>query len=471
MHPPVSFRSASALALVALLSAACGGKPGAAASGSAPDGAKAGARPGARAGAPGSSAAGAPGGAGPRRTATVVLGAADVAKVARGIIEAGIPIAGDLRPIETLSLKSRLEGNIEQVHVREGDRVAIGAPLARFEAVDFESALRSAEADVVSARTAATTAQWNYDQSKDLFKVGAIAERDLRATEQAAVAVKAQHAAADSRLRGTQSQVRDTRIVAPVNGTIQFRRVQGGEHVSRGVELFTLVRTEVLELTAALPARRANDVKPGQPVRFLADGRTFNGKVARVSPTIDPASRSITAYVQIPNPKGELKGNTFSSGQIIAQTLEGVMVVPQPAVRAGQDGKTFVYRITGGELEQASVTVGVVDEARSLVEIIDGLQVGDQIVVGNVGTLGRGMKAQIIGNERGNAPGGARGGEARGGPGGGAGGAARGERGSAPGGAGRGGNGPRRGGADSAKVPAGDGKAAVRAEGIKKSRP
>mgnify|MGYP001590159729 FL=1 len=407
-------RFASALALFALLAVGCGRASGDAA----PDTAK-GTGPGA---APAGGTAG-----GPRRTASVVLGIADVALVTRGTIEAGIPIAGDLRPIETLSLKSRLEGNVEQVYVREGDRVALGALLARFEAIDFESALRSAEADVTSARTAAQTAQWNYDQSRDLFKVGAIAERDLRATEQAAAAAKAQQAAAESRLRSAQSTARDTRIVAPVAGTIQFRRVQGGEHVSRGAELFTLVRFDVLELTASLPARRANDVMPGQPVRFLADGKVFTGKVARVSPTIDPASRSITAYVQIPNPRGELKGNTFSSGQIIAQTLNNVLVVPQPAVRTGQDGKQFVYRIVGGELEQAPVTVGAVDEARGLVEIRDGVQERDQVVVGNVGTLGRGMKAQIIGNERAGTPG-ARGGTERGAPAGAASGATKGAR-------------------------------------------
>ncbi|MBA4072518.1 MAG: hypothetical protein C0497_11885 [Gemmatimonas sp.] len=404
----VPLRFASAITLVALLAVACGGKPKDAAAGS-PGGGNA------QGASSGGGSAGAPGGApgAPRRTASIVLGVADVARVARGSIEAGIPIAGDLRAIETLSLKSRLEGNVEQVYVREGDRVKAGAILARFEAIDFESALRSAEADVTSATTAASTAQWNYDQSKDLFKVGAIAERDLRATEQAAASARAQQAAAESRLRAAQSLVRDTRIVAPVNGTIQFRRVQGGERILRGAELFTLVRSEILELAAALPARRANDVKPGQPVRFLADGKTFTGRVARVSPTIDQASRSITAYVQIPNPNGELKGNTFSSGQIIAQTLHDVLIVPQPAVRFGQDSKPFVYRIAGGELEQVPVTVGTTDEARNLVEIKAGLQIGDQVVVGNVGTLGRGMKAQIIGNERSTTPGGARGGETR----------------------------------------------------------
>lgn len=452
MHPLASLRSVSVIALAALLAVACGGssndaaakegsagRPAAAQKAGAPAGA-----PGAPGGAPGGAAAG-----GQRRSAAVVLGVADVAKVARGFIEAGIPIAGDLRPIETLSLKSRLEGNIEQVFVREGDRVSLGTPLARFEAVDFESALRSAEADVISQRTAATTAQWNYDQSKDLFKVGAIAERDLRATEQSAAAAKAQQAAAESRLRTAQSQSRDTRIVAPVAGTIQFRRVQGGEHVLRGAEMFTLVRNDVLELTAALPARRANEVLPGQPVRFLADGRAFAGKVARVSPTIDPASRSITAYVQIPNPKGELKGNTFSTGQIIAATLSNVLVIPQPAVRTGQDGKQFAYRITDGELEQVPIAVGAVDEARGLVEIKDGLKERDQVVVGNVGTLGRGMKAQIIGNERGSGPGGARGGDARtgGSP---AGGAPAGDSAAA----GRRRRGPSGSGADSSAAPA-----------------
>jgi RND family efflux transporter MFP subunit len=408
MHPQASIRSASALALVALVAAACGGSS---AAGSTADSTK-GPRPGAAA-AGSAQPGGTPGGQ--RRISSVVLGVADVAKVTRGSIESGIPVAGDLRPIETLSLKSRLEGNVEQVYVREGDRVAAGASLARFEAVDFESALRSAEADAASSRTAAVTAQWNYDQSKDLFKLGAIAERDMRATEQAAASAKAQQAAAESRLRSAQTMARDTKIAAPAAGTIQFRRVQGGEHVLRGAELFTLVRTEILELTAALPARRANDVKPGQTVRFLADGRTFIGKVARVSPTIDPASRSVTAYVQIPNPKGDLKGNTFASGQIIAQVLSNVLVVPQPAVRTGQEGKTYVYKIAGGELVQVPVTVGAIDDARGLAEIKDGLVERDEVVVGNVGTLGRGMKVQIIGNERSAAPGGARGGDARGG--------------------------------------------------------
>jgi RND family efflux transporter MFP subunit len=334
------------------------------------------------------------------RTASVVLGASDVYRVTRGSIEAGLPIAGDLRPIETVTVRSRIDGVLENVAVREGQSVRAGALLAKFESTEQESSLRSAEADRIAAKNDYETQQWNYDQSQELFKVGAIAERDLRAAQQAAAAAEARLAATDSRLRTATNVVRDTKVVAPFNGTIDKRRVQNGENTGRGAEMFTLVRSEVLELTATLPARRASEVKPGLPVRFMADARQFNGRVARVSPNIDPASRSVTVYVQIPNPRGELKGNTFATGQIIARTVDGALVVPQSAIRTSTDGgKPYVYRIEGGQLSVALVQLGITDDVRSVVEVTDGVKERDDIVIGNPGTLGRGMKVQLIGSE------------------------------------------------------------------------
>ena len=177
----------------------------------------------------------------------------------------------------------------------------------------------------------------------------------------------------------------------------------GGEHVSRGAELFTLVRFDVWNSRPRFRSPRQRcDARPAGAVSRRRQG--LHGQGGPRQP--DHRSR-IALHHGVradPQPRGELKGNTFSSGQIIAQTLNNVLVVPQPAVRTGQDGKQFVYRIVGGELEQAPVTVGAVDEARGLVEIRDGVRERDQVVVGNVGTLGRGMKAQIIGNERAGTP-------------------------------------------------------------------
>lgn len=346
---------------------------------------------------------GGPPGAGgaPRGGGSVVLSGADLHTLALGLIEEGVAISGGLRPIETISVRSRIEGDVLDVPVREGDTVARGALLARFESTEQEASLKSAEADRMAAELDANTAQWSFEQTKELFRAGAIPERDYRATEQAAASATARLAAAEARLRSAALIVRDTRIVAPVTGVVERRSVERGVRAQRGAELFTLVRTDVLELTAAVPARLANGVKRGQAVRFTADGRAIEGRVARISPTIDAASQSVTVYVQVPNANGALKGNTFATGHIIERALADQLTIPQPAVRQppGGTGDPFVWRLADGKLERVTVRLGVVDEVRGLVQVVEGLAVGDQVVVGNVGMLGAGMQVQLIGGE------------------------------------------------------------------------
>jgi RND family efflux transporter MFP subunit len=348
---------------------------------------------------PTGSGAGTAGRGGARGGMSITLAAADVTTVVRRPLERGIAITGDLRPIERIEIRSRLEGDVLNVFVREGQRVSAGQLLARLESLEQESARESAEADRVAASTEASTAQWNLEQSRELFREGAIPERDLRAAEQAAAAARARLAAAQSRLRSMTMALSDTRVTAPVSGMIERRNVAPGERVSRSASLFTLVRSDVLELAAAVPAAQASDVRVGQTIRFSAANRTVIGRVARISPTVDPASRAVTVYVQIPNPNGALRGGTFATGRLVLSTGE-VIAVPTSAIRHRADGgPPFVYRITGGELEQAPVQIGFNDEAAGQVEILDGLEEGDRIVIGNVGTLGRGMKVQIVGGE------------------------------------------------------------------------
>lgn len=354
-------------------------------------------------------AAAAPGGTAPtpaagaaasaaRSAGSVVLSGADLFTLAPGLIEDGVAISGGLRPIESVSIRARLEGDVLDVAVREGDAVARGALLARFESTEQEAALASAEADRMAAETEANTAKWNFEQTKDLFEAGAIPERDYRAAEQAAAAAAARLAAADARLRSATLLARDTRVVAPVSGVIERRTIERGVRAQRGADLFVLVRTDVLELTAAVPARLSGGVRAGQPVRFTADGRRIEGRVARISPTIDPASQSVTVYVQVPNADGALKGNTFATGQIIERSLASELLIPQGAVRqAPNGGAPFAWKVVSGKLERTALRLGIVDEARGVVQVLEGLVAGDQVVVGNVGTLGAGMQVQLIG--------------------------------------------------------------------------
>lgn len=346
--------------------------------------------------------AGGTGGAPPsdsRRASSIILAASDVRTVERGTIEAGVQVSGDLKAIEESVVRARLEGDLVGVYAREGDRVRQGQLLARFEDSEQESNRVSAVADREAAQSDLETARWNADQSDELFKAGAIAERDLRAAQQTLAAARARLAAAEARLRATTSLLVDTRALSPTTGVVAERLVESGEHVARGANMFTVVRSDVLELAAAVPARQANEVRVGQRVHFAAGGRDLEGRVARVSPTIDPVNRSITVYVRVPNADGTLKGNSFATGRIVSRAVEGAVVIPSAAVRQAQgNDRPFVYRLGAGDaLERAPVSVGIVDDAKAVAEIVDGLAPGDRIIVGNVGTLGAGMKVTIAG--------------------------------------------------------------------------
>ncbi len=357
------------------------------------------------------------GGPGGRPASAITLAATDVAVVKRESIEAGIPITGDLRPIETIDVRARIEGDLVGVYVREGERVSAGQVLARFESSEQETTQSSAEADVSSAKSDLATAQWNLDQSRDLFKAGAIAERDLKVAEQTVESAKARLAAANARLKSTSNVIRDTRVLAPASGIIEKRLVQNGERVTRGQQLFSLVRNDALELAAAVPARQATAVKPGQMVHFVADARSFDGTVARVSPTIDPTTRAVTVYVTIPNRNGELKGGTFASGRVVQRTINGAIVVPTPALRqSSENGQAFVYRIANRAVDAAQIQLGVIDERAGKAEVLSGLNEGDRVIVGNVGILGRGMQVTVLGSDDqgGSGPGGRRNGRGRG---------------------------------------------------------
>jgi RND family efflux transporter MFP subunit len=343
-------------------------------------------------------AAAGPGGGGARnRPNSVTLAETDIATVKKQPIQAGWPITGNLEPLERVEVRARLEGDIDDVFVREGQKVSVGQLLARFRAVTETSDAKSAEADVASASTDLETARWNLDQTRDLFKEGAVAERDVKTAEQVASAANARLAAAQARLSTTTTTLTDTRVVAPLSGTIETRTIAPGEHVNRAAALFTLVRTDVLELAATVPGRAADEVTTGQAVRFVAGGRSYEGRVARVSPTITPVSRSVTIYTQVPNPTGFLKGGTFASGEVIIRTVPDALIVPLTAVHQTPDKQSFIWQIREGALRRAIVTVGITDETQGIAQVVSGLATGDSVLVGNVGTVGEGMKANIVG--------------------------------------------------------------------------
>ncbi len=335
---------------------------------------------------------------GPR---TVVIAPSDVSVAQTAPISLGVAITGTLLPIETVDVRARIDGDVTGVYVREGQQVARGDLLAQFEAVAEQSSAVSAQAGSAAARADLSQTQWNLKQTTDLYHAGAVSEADYRTAQQQVNAASARLAAANATQSSASITARDTRVTAPIAGIIATKTVDIGEHLARGAPMFTLVRNLTLELAARVPERQASMVKVGQRVTFSVQGQDRVGRVARVSPTIDPASRSITAYVDVDNADGSVKGNSLATGTVLVTTVNGALVIPTAALHQGADsGQTYVYRINTGAVEQTNVSVGIVDNRAGKSQITSGLNPGDKVISGNVGTLSAGAKVQVIGGDR-----------------------------------------------------------------------
>ncbi|MEO7217195.1 MAG: efflux RND transporter periplasmic adaptor subunit [Gemmatimonadaceae bacterium] len=334
------------------------------------------------------------------KTRSIALSPADIATLATGSLSDGVPITGLLKPLESIDIHARINGDLTGVYVREGQHVSKGQLLAQFESVAQESGAASARAGQAAAKADLSQTEWNFKQSSDLFHAGAISEADYRSSQQATDAARARLAAAKAAVDAADITARDTRVTAPITGVIDKKLVDIGEHLATGAPMFTLVRSQTLELAATVPERRASSIKIGQRVTFSAQGLNVAGKVARISPTIDPNSRSITVYVDIDNPDGAIKGNSLATGDIIASTLSGILLIPTTALHQTADsGKTYVFRVNTGKAEQVYITLGIVNEQAARAQVVSGLKAGDKVIVGNVGTLSPGTEIQIIGGD------------------------------------------------------------------------
>lgn len=147
--------------------------------------------------------------------------------------------------------------------------------------------------------------------------------------------------------------------------------------------MFTVVDPSSMRLEGSVPAEELNQVRIGAPVTFTVNGypgRTFSGRVTRVNPTADPATRQVRVFISIPNAEGRLVGGLFAQGRLASESRSG-MVAPVTAVDS-RSNVPAVFRIKGGKVERVPVQLGLRDEASERIEIVSGVQVGDTLLLG-----------------------------------------------------------------------------------------
>ena len=301
----------------------------------------------------------------------VTLGARDVATATLMPITAGIAVTGSLDPADRVEVRAELSGQVERVVVDRGSIVGREQMLAQFDASIVQARGTSAIVNL-GAR------ERDLDAADTLYRAGVLSERDFTQARVVRDAAKADLAQA-------RDAVSNATVRSPIRGEVSEKYVSEGEVVQPGTKLFTVVNNDALELAAEVGADQIGRVRVGQPVRLTLDayaGQTFEGKVARIEPVADAATRRVGVYIRVPNQNHAIVAGLFATGTILTSKniSTPVLAVPTSAVRADSSTAT-VFVVVGDKVEQRPIVIGARDDAAGLLEIRSGLTAGDRVIV------------------------------------------------------------------------------------------
>ena len=331
----------------------------------------------------------------PAGAEAVVVGPENIVVVTEQEIRTGPALSGTLAPEREATIRAELQGPVVETLVEQGQRVVAGQLLLRIDDSAIRDQLLSARSAVTTAQANLAVAQHEQERNEALLKAGAIAERVVEQSRAQVTAVRAQLATAQAQLASAEKQSANTRITAPFAGIVSARSVSAGDVVSPGTALITVVDPSTMRLEASVPADALGSVRLGAPVDFSVTGypnRHFTGRVTRINPIADPATRQVRIIASLPN-NGTLVGGLFAEGRVSSESHRAP-IVPQSAVDE-RGLRPSVVRLKSGRTEKAEVTLGLRDAASETVEITQGLASGDTVLLGAARGISAGTPVRV----------------------------------------------------------------------------
>ncbi|MBI2525874.1 MAG: efflux RND transporter periplasmic adaptor subunit [Candidatus Rokubacteria bacterium] len=223
-----------------------------------------------------------------------------------------------------------------------------------------------------------------------------IAEAQLEADHAGLRVAEAEVARREASLGIAKKRLGDTTIRAPIAGVIAKRHLNAGEYVKENTAVFTVVALDPLKYTGTVSERFAPDLRVGQRIALSVEaypGKTFPGQVTRLSPAVEVQTRSLALEGRVANADGRLRPGFFAKGVVLTRTDAAVAFVPAEAV-VYFVGISKVFVVVGSKVEERLVKTGARQGA--LVEIVEGVRVGDTVATTNLAQLFNGAPVTLV---------------------------------------------------------------------------
>ena len=342
---------------------------------------------------------------------------------------------GTLFPYDEAIISAEVEGRAEEVLVDLGDRVTPGQPMVRIADEEQRYLLAQNEAqlrqslqrlglqsdkervkdirdtpEVRRAQADLTDSEQRLGRTRRLVDQSVGSQQDL---DQADARYKSSLAAYDSIVISTRNliqeverfkavvdlqrkKLRDTSVRAPFAGSVKERQVTVGQYLRANTPLLTLVKIDPIRLRVEIPERMAPWVKVGQMAKVTVEAfkdREFQGKIWRISPTVDQSKRTFIVEALINNTSGELKPGSYAKARVGTDHIESINLIPTLAMSYVY-GSNKAFVLQGDTVEARDLKLG--DRFGEEVEVTDGVKEGDTIAVTQVSRLDTGTKVRVV---------------------------------------------------------------------------
>jgi len=318
----------------------------------------------------------------------------EVAPVERRSIRETARYVGSVEASESVTVLPKVTGILETITVDIGDRVSRGDVIALVDDDEFvqrveqaKANLKQTEARLERSRISLAAAEREFARIEKLAGQGLSTDQQLdsAAVQRDGARADIQLAEADvdrarASLDEAEINVANTRIKAPLSGYVDKRRVDAGALVSPSTALCTVVTTDPVKVGINVPEKDIQLLEAGRRVvvKAGATGIEYAGRIERIAPTVDIATRTTVAEIVVPNPAGALRPGMYADVLLVAREKSDVLTVPEEALVRG-NGRTAVMRVVDGRARAVRVTLGILGDGSA--EVLDGLQEGDLVIV------------------------------------------------------------------------------------------
>lgn len=277
---------------------------------------------------------------------------------------------------------AKVEGEVRRILVEEGDRVRAGQLLAVLDG-------RQLRLEAAQARAELAKLERDYRRQVELHEKGLIAAGAFESLKFDLDALRARHDLSALKLSYTE-------IRAPFAGVVASRNVRLGQTLQPGTAAFRVTNATPLKAQVFVPERELRRLRKGQPAAIQVDaltGRSFPARVTLVSPTVDAQTATFKVTVEVDDPGAELKPGMFARVGIVFDRRPDALQIPRVAL-LDAEGAPSLFVVEDGVARQRSVRTGLADAGR--IEILEGLQGGEQVVVVGQSGLKDGNPVRVV---------------------------------------------------------------------------